>query len=130
METTITTITISLVAILFIIYCIVEFIISRMPAGIIISDDERAYYYEQNIIKGHCKYIYDSLMVEDKFSFPLASKNINKYTIFGKMLFTILWIGIIGVPFIVGNILAIIILILIYVVRKLCFKPEDDESER
>lgn len=130
METTITTITISLVAILFIIYCIVEFIISCMTAGIIISDDERAYYYEQNIIKGHCKYIYDSLMVEDKFSFPLTSENINKYTIFGKMLFTILWIGIIGVPFIVGNILAIIILILIYVVRKLCFKLEDDESER
>ena len=84
METTITTITISLVAILFIIYCIIEFIISCMFAGIIISDDERAYYYEQNIIKGHCKYIYDSLMVEDKFSFPLASKNINKYTVFGK----------------------------------------------
>ena len=129
METTVTTFTISPVSMVFIIYCIIELFSTLFVAGIIIFDDTRGYYSEQSVIKRYCKYIYASLMTEETFNFPLSLESTNRYTIFGKIFFTILWILVLGIPFIVGNILAIILLILGYIMHKLCFKPEGDELE-
>lgn len=106
-----------------IVYCFIEFIATLTMIVTTISTDE--FSYDKKFVSSYLEFIYESLMYENLYNFPLNKLTIDDYTSFGKILFTTLWILFLGIPFIVGCILSAGILILKHIFYKLCFKRKD-----
>lgn len=74
-------------------------------------------------IKSLYESIYNGLFdISDTYIFPLNKYRLHEYTLFGKILFMTLWVIIFGIPFIFSIILSFIVLFLIKIFRKSCYK--------
>ena len=114
-----------LLMITFALYGIMEIIITcifinNILSDVIISDDEL--YHNKSYIKLYLEYIYDELIYEDTFNFPLSTCVRYKYTLFGKILFTIIWILFLFIPFILSIIFAFIAWIARKAIIAACYK--------
>lgn len=77
----------------------------------------------ETTIKAYFNSIYDGLFsYDDSYIFPLNEKRIRDFTAFGKVLFMIGWILIFGIPFICNIILAFVILFVLCIIDRTCFK--------
>lgn len=77
----------------------------------------------ETTIKAYFHSIYDGLFsYDDSYIFPLNEKRIRDFTAFGKVLFMIGWILIFGIPFICNIILAFVILFVLCIIDRTCFK--------
>ena len=104
---------------LLLIYIIIELIILVVFTVKTISV---AFGYE-TAIKAYFHSIYDGLFsYDDSYIFPLNEKRIRDFTAFGKVLFMIGWILIFGIPFICNIILAFVILFVLCIIDRTCFK--------
>lgn len=122
-----------LLKIIFALYGIMEIIITcifiyNILSDVIISDDEL--YHNKSYIKLYLEYIYDELIYEDTFNFPLSKFRINSYTTFGKIFFMIVWIVFLSIPFILAVILYFFLFRIAIFFKKLLFKdPKDDTHD-
>lgn len=114
-----------LLKIIFALYGIMEIIITyifinNILSDVIISDD--GLYHNKSYIKLYLEYIYDELIYEDTFNFPLNKFRINSYTTFGMIFFMIAWIIIFSIPFVIAVIINFFLLRIAIFFKKLLFK--------
>ena len=101
------------------IYFIIE-VISLV--AFIVNTISVAFNYETSI-KAYFHSIYDGLFsYDDSYLFPLNEGRIYDYTTFGKAFFMIGWILLFGIPFICNIILAFVILFVLCIIDRTCFK--------
>ena len=104
---------------LLLIYIIIELIILVIFTVKTISV---AFGYE-TAIKAYFHSIYDGLFsYDDSYIFPLNEGRIYDYTTFGKAFFMIGWILLFGIPFICSIILSFVILFVLCIIDRTCFK--------
>ena len=102
--------------------------INNILSDVIISDDELC--HNKSYIKLYLEYIYDELIYEDAFNFPLSKFRINSYTTFGKIFFMIVWIVFLWIPFILAVILYFFLFRIAIFFKKLLFKdPKEDTHD-
>lgn len=100
-------------------YFIIE-IISLV--AFIVNTISVAFNYETSI-KAYFHSIYDGLFsCDDSYIFPLNEKRFYDFTTFGKVSFMIGWILIFGAPFICSIILAFVVLFVLCIIDRTCFK--------
>ena len=81
-----------------------------------------SFNYETSI-KAYIHSIHDGLyLYDDSYIFPLNEKRINDFTKFGKAFFMTWWILLFGIPFICSIILAFVVLFVLCIIDRTCFK--------
>ena len=112
-----------LIAGLIIVYIIVEFAATVVFTLKTTVDTLELLEPSDSIIKSLYESVRNGLFdFGDSYCFPFNKTRLHKYTLFGKILFISVWIIIFGIPFIFSIILSFIVLILIIIFRKACYK--------
>ena len=77
----------------------------------------------ETTIKAYIHSIHDGLYsYDDSYIFPLNEKRVNDFTKFGKAFFMVWWILLFGIPFICSIILAFVVLFVLCIIDRTCFK--------
>lgn len=101
------------------IYVIIEILIL---APFTVKTISVAFDYETSI-KAYIHSIHDGLYsYDDSYIFPLNEKRANDFTKFGKAFFMVWWILLFGIPFICSIILAFVVLFVLCIIDRTCFK--------
>lgn len=104
---------------IFVLYCIME---TCILVFFTVKTICATFNYETTI-KAYIHSIHDGLFsYDDSYIFPLNEKRVCDFTAFGKVLFIIGWILIFGMPFICNSILAFVILFVLCIIDRTCFK--------
>ena len=73
--------------------------------------------------------ILEALLYDTTYHFPLSTCYRHKYTLFGKILFTIIWVLFLFIPFILSIIFALITWITRKVIMATCYKKVSKKNK-
>ena len=99
------------------------YVVIMIVCGLILSADLTTNdIYTTRNLKEFFHTILEALLYDTTYHFPLSTCVRYKYTLFGKILFTIIWVLFLFIPFILSIIFALITWITRKVIMATCYK--------